>query len=732
MHNNPPRATIDFETRSACNIKTAGSWRYSLDPTTEVLCMAYRLPWWEEGRVDLWHPAYPHLGIEEHADWDSLTDLFVWIKYDGGLVEAHGAWFERGIWINILMPRLGAPMIHWQQWRCSAAKAAAHALPRGLEDAVNALHLPVPKDMEGSKLMKRLVKPRKPKKAELKAWDIKHAGCYECGGKGKVKIKNRNHPCLFCQGAGLRSGVCIPPYPQPVYHESREEFERLWEYCKQDVRAEEALSNRLRDLSEVETHLYLMDQLINERGFGVDTEAIDIALRLIDEECVDFNRELFELTGGVVERATQRERMLNWLEENGLGLPNTQKDTLDEFLEDDHPNLEPHVKRGVELMRILGRSSTAKYVKAKEWVCPDSRIHGGLLYHGASTGRWSGQGLQPHNFVRGAIPDMETVWEIIKTEDREAIRAIPTSISEKDPYEPYGDVMKVLSEALRGIIVPTPGRRLYVADYAAIEARVLLWLADDQDALDVFRRGDDIYCFMASSIYGYPCNKKDHPDERQVGKAAILGLGYQMGTDKFIDTAAKGGVVLDRDFAAKIVDTYRTERHRVKNMWWELEYCAIEAVKDPGCVMSFNNIRYTYDEKDGFLYCILPSGRRLAYPEPEVQPRPTPWGSTRDQLSFKGIDGYSRQWRRQTTYGGMLTENVVQAVARDLMAEAMWRVEDSGVYHCVLSVHDELIAEADIDAGNVKEFENLMAALPPWAVGCPVTAEGWTGLRYKK
>lgn len=339
----------------------------------------------------------------------------------------------------------------------------------------------------------------------------------------------------------------------------------------------------------------------------------------------------------------------------------------------------------------------------------------------------------------------DELWADLKTRDRDLIRS------------KYGSVMAALSHGLRGAIVAAPGKQLYVADYASIEARVLLWLAGDTEALRVFERGEDIYCYMADDIYGYTTNKHDHVKERSIGKIAVLGLGYQMGAPKFVTTCALGGVEMpldsecvecgkdstkhhraDHDFvdsmpdtitAVKVVNAYRTKFWRVKAMWQAQETAAVMAVLHDE-YQEANRCGWFMEE--GFLYCELPSGRRLAYPEPQVEQRRTSWGALKDTLTFMGKDTYSHQWQRLTTYGGMLTENIVQAVARDLMAEAMLRCERSKTYTPVLTVHDELIAEARIGTGDVKEFEALMATCPSWADGCPVEAEGWRGGRYHK
>lgn len=742
MHlDNISRATIDFETRSLCSLKKSGSWRYSLDPSTEVLCLAYRLPSWDPGRTGLWHPGFPHLGIEEGENFSDLAELFLWLK-DRELVEAHNAWFERGIWTNLMVPFYGWQPIRHEQWRCSAAKAAAHALPRKLEDAGEALEFDDEdlKDTEaGTNVMRKTMAPRKPLKEDIRAWSVLHAGCKTCGGTGKVPGINpttgrqKQMPCKRCAGKGYKGRVPEMPI---LWHESKELFEQLWAYCRQDVIAEEALSQRLIDLTPLETRMFLMDAAVNERGFQLDVEGVQSALEVVEIECADLNKELHVLTGGTVERATQRDRMKAWFETQGLHLENTQKETIDYFLTDPTHKLSDVVRRGLELVKTLGRSSTSKYVKMRDWVCPDGRVRGGLLYHGASTGRWSGQGVQPHNFVKGSIKDMEGAWEAIHSRNRELIGDFTN-----EDGEPYADVMEVLSYALRGAIIPTPGYQLYVADYAAIEARVVLWLAKDTDALKVFERAKtcackgvgcnrcDIYLMMATDIYGRPTTKKDKK-ERGVGKIAILGLGYQMGWEKFKATALKGGVVLDDEFAQQVVATYREKRYRVKQLWYDQERAAIRAVEVPDRVVRCGHVTWMMD--DGFLRCELPSGRWLSYPNPEVREEYTSWGQLKDTLTYETTNQYNRQWQRQKTYGGMLVENITQAVARDLMAEAMLRCEESGVYQPVLSVHDELIAEAPMGVGSILAFESLMAECPAWATGCPVAAEGWAGLRYRK
>src|ERR1035437_9559390 len=359
---NAPTAVCDFESRSACSLKRCGAWKYSCDSTTEILCMGYRLPWWDEGRVELWHPAFPQLGISESDDSEALSELVDWIV-EGGLVTCHSCFFERSLWTNILTPRYSFPLPQPAQWRDSAAKAAAHALPRSLADAIDALGLDEHKDLAGRKTMLKLAKPRKPRKKER-----------EAGVTGLL------------------------------WWESPELFEQLYDYCRQDVLAEAALSAALPDLNAQESTLYVLDQQINERGFQLDQEAVATALTLIEQETCRLNGELKILTGGRVAKATQRAQMLRWFEGEGLILEDTQAATIAETLSSLRATDDSTVSyRALEIVGLLGKSSTAKYEAMPNWMAPDGRVRGGLIYNGATTGRWVGTGVQVHNLPRGTI-----------------------------------------------------------------------------------------------------------------------------------------------------------------------------------------------------------------------------------------------------------------------------------------------------------------------------------------
>lgn len=765
---NPPRATIDFETRSACDILTQGGWKYSLHPSTEVMCLAIRLPHWPEAR--LWAaPIRYSWGVQEELDPEARVELLAWIAA-GGLVEAHNVFFERAIWRNVCVARMDWPEVPEAQWMCSAAKASMHSLPRALGAACSALGLPIQKDGEGRRLMLKLSKPRKPRKAEKDLLELRDQLEADCEFDRLAEVEED------LRRSGYSGGH--------FWHDSPEDLAGLFSYCRTDVDSEHGLSEALPDLPEYELRIWRMDQAMNLRGVLADVKLAKAALRLVDKVAGQMNRELEEITGIEGLRASGRKRVKEWLADQGVALEDTQGATLDEWIaKEDFRASKPLCHRVMVIVREVNRTSTAKYKAVIEMAAADGRIRDLMMYHGAGTGRWSGKGLQPHNFPRGSIKDMDTAVEVLMSEDVAFIRMM------------YGEVIEALSSALRGVLVASEGREFMVADYAAIEARVIAWLAHADEALEVFRSGKCIYMDMATSIYGYPVvDKAKQADERQMGKQAILGLGFGMGFVTFLLTCRKYGITFTRQQARKIVgarwteledymeryffperrlgegddavsarrngaqrrnrltkaglelrdvvhelilmkhivDAYRAKYPMIVQMWDDVEQAAIAAIRSPGKRVESRLGRCTFVVERRFLKCYLPSGRALYYCDPRLVSRKTPWGDDKPVILFMGVNPITKQWSVQDTYGGKLVENITQATARDLMAEAMVAADESGLYDVILSVHDELIAEVDEGKGSVEEFEELMARTPAWASGCPVKAEGWRGRRYRK
>ena len=292
------------------------------------------------------------------------------------------------------------------------------------------------------------------------------------------------------------------------------------------------------------------------------------------------------------------------------------------------------------------------------------------------------------------------------------------------------DTLKLLSQSLRGAIIAPPGKLLFVADYASIEARVLLWCAQDEEGLEKFRNGVDLYCDMASSIYGRPITKANAM-ERQLGKTAILGLGYQMGAPKFHATCESQGIAIDETLAQRTVEAYREKYWRVRQLWYDQETAAGEATYDKEGT-EYECYPVTWVKDGRFLYCRLPSGRKLSYPDPAIKVITTSWGARKNALTYMGVNALSRKWMRQASYGGLLVENLVQAISRDILAEAMTRCEESRIYSPILTIHDEIVCEANQHHGNVEEFGALVGQCPSWSPGLPVATESWAGNRYRK
>lgn len=741
----PPIITHDFESRSACDLNKHGSWLYSLHPTTEVMCLRYNLPW-EGNKVRLWHMAHTHLLMSESPPPE---DLFRAIK-DGCLMEAHNAFFEYVIWLNQMRRLRGWPVVPTDQYRCSAAKASAMSLPRKLELVAEALHLPVQKDKKGHARMLRISKPRKPRKAEREAWKAKH------GDK-----------------------------PMPLlWNETEEDIVGNWSYCARDVLTEKELSASLPDLSSYELRVWKMDQALNRRGVRVDLDMAHAALDIATRWKVRLNKELFAMTG--VEKGTQRAQVKAWLlEHEGVDLPDTKADTLEWFIE--HEELSGRAGRVMAITMDVNRTSTRKYETMINKSDDEGRVRDIMMYCGAErTGRWAGKGIQVHNYPARdlIVKDFDGAAELIKTGDLDWIHAL------------YGDVMKFLSHSLRGSIIPSEGRDFMVADYAAIEARCVLWLAGALEALKIFTGGGDIYCDMASGIYAREIVKGRDLTERQFGKQAVLGLGYGMGFVTFLltcrrykihfsvqqvldimgrhrmlkyieraktavdggkpgDTKDSKGVVHGPNYRYQLtearedidkiwhelalmkytVDVYRKRYPEVKAMWKAQEEAAIAITRSykrgEDRVIDCGQVQWYMDGR--FLSCRLPSGRPLRYCDPFIKPVKTSWGETRPSLRYYGIHSLTKQWKREHSYGGKLTENITQATARDIMAVAKLRAHEADLpYDPVMSVHDELVSEVDRDKGSLDEFEELMSTMPPWADGCPIEAEAERYGRYRK
>jgi len=636
---------IDFETRSAVDLTKAGVYRYAEDPSTDILCMAYAF---DDDEPELWVPG------------DEVPISIVHHVKALGNLKAHNASFERIIWRDVLGPRYGFPIPDMEQWYCSAAEAAAMGLPRHLGQLASVLKLDQQKDDSGHRLMLLLSKPRKPRK------DEDPAGLY--------------------------------------WYDDPERLKRLYKYCRQDVRVEQAVSKYLRPLSAAEREVYLADQRLNDRGIMVDLPLVEAAERLAEAAKKAANAELEQLTG--IEAVTAVGQLTEY-----TGLPDFRRDTLEKALKSGE--LDGTTQRVVELRLDTAKTSVQKLPAMRTAACSDGRVRGTLLFHGAGTGRWSGRIVQFQNVPRGEVQDPERLIPLVLAGDLDAVSEIAPP-------------MVAISSLLRSMVRAAPGHKLIAGDYAQIEARVLAWLAGQRDLLDLFANDGPVYETMGAAIHGVSLEAVTK-DMRQDGKTAVLGCGYGLGAKKF---ASVNDVSLE--FAERVVGTYRERNRKIVQLWYNLERDIYRAAANPGSVVSdATGGRVKYTVRGQYLWCQLPSKRFIAYPLPIIEERETPWGDVKPCVTVCNVNSMTRKWERRQLYGGLATENVVQAIARDLLADAWLRAERKG-YSPVMSVHDELVVEVPEDFGSADEFAAIMAETPAWADGLPVKVEAWEGLRYKK
>lgn len=674
-----PRAVIDFESYSEAELKETGAWVYAEHQSTDIICLAYKI---EQQKTKLWVP--------DGSFTDFPADLAAHIA-SGGILEAFNAGFERAMFRHKIVKAYNIPMP--RRWLDAQAVCAYRALPMKLDAVGDVLRLNTQKDKRGKYLIQRLCKPQPKSK------------------KNPVRWRNRD-PALL---------------------------QELYDYCVRDVETEYELSLVIGDLPFAEYKLWILDQRINDRGVYVDLESVLSAKKIVERVMLKLQKELFILTGGAVTTHNELKQIHAWMLTKGYRIPTLEANVIDDALKNKLAPFPPGengaaVRRVLEIRKALGKGSTGKLSSFIATCAADRRIHGLLQYHGAATGRWAGRLVQPQNFPRPQkhTKNMELLIELIHMESPEVLDIA------------FGDCMEAVAASLRGMIVAAPGCTFHVSDFSAIEARVTMWLAGQDDAMEIFEKSDrkegpDIYCYTASAIYGREIVKNRDDEERQLGKIVVLGCGYQMGGERLKQQAEddyKVYITLER--AEELVKIYRAKYPKIPALWRGLEEAAIKTVQT-GQPHHYSCITYEIvnDRAGKWLACRLPNGRRIWYYNPRVEQREVPRkdGSVwvKDTLFYEGKDNkHGGHWSPNiTTYGGMLTENVVQAISRDLMAEAMERVEAIG-YIIVLTVHDEIIAENPVDFGNQKAYEREMSRNPEWSVGCPIAVEGWSGARYKK
>jgi DNA polymerase len=491
------------------------------------------------------------------------------------------------------------------------------------------------------------------------------------------------------------------------------EYQRLCQYCCDDVLTERDVDLKLPDLPEKEQKIWSLDQYINDTGVMVDMDATAKAAEAVTKETGILTEELTLLTGGEIEAGTQRDAIKKWLEKRGCEMKDMTKASVKEAL----TKTSGVELRVLQLRKALSQSSNAKYAALLGFTSPDGRIRDTLVYHGASTGRWSGKAVQLHNLPKPKFDHFDNTVpiNILKAGGHAAL-------SQMYEYE----TLEVLSSCIRGMFVPTPGYEMFVTDFAAIEARLVMWLAGEQVGVDMFTAQDkdpnipDIYVMMARQIYKNNTITKKNKTERQLGKQAILASGYGMGQPRFITTCESYGIPCTEELAAKAVQGYRSMFRRVVQFWYDTETEAKKAVLTPGKSFQVGKVLWYLDGE--FLRCKLPSGRTLAYHYPTVE---------NGELKFWAVNSVTKKYWQEHTWGGTLVENCTSAIARDIMVESMLQFASQG-FRILFTVHDELVLEALAGTKTTEDVLRIVRTVPSWAVGCPINADCDRKERYAK
>lgn len=550
-------------------------------------------------------------------------------------------------------------------WQCTAVQSAMLALPLSLDNVGEVLNIQRKKLKEGADLVRFFSMPCKPTKAN--------------GGR------TRNRP-----------------------EDAPEKWERFKTYCIRDVDAEREIRQKLWKfpIPESEMELYRMDQEINDRGILVDQQLVENAVLCDNQYRQMVTARAYELTG--LSNPNSPEQIKGWLAEHGVEAEKLDKKTVKGLISE----TDGEVLEVLKLRLLMAKTSVKKYEAIERSVCSDGRVHGLLQFYGANrTGRWAGRLVQVQNLPQNHIPDLELARSLVKEQRFEDLDLL------------YDSTPEVLSELIRTAFVPKSGCRFIVADFSAIEARVLAWFAGEQWRLDTFVEGGDIYCASASKMFGVPVVKHGvNGHLRQKGKIAELALGYGGAVGALTSMGALD-MGLQEEELQPLVSQWRNSNPHITKFWWDVDAAAVKAVKERMEVV-LGNLCFTY--RSGILFVTLPSGRKLSY----IKPRMTQNRFGRESLSYEGVGG-SKKWMRIETYGPKLVENIVQATARDLLAQAMLRLRNQG-FDIVMHIHDEAVLEVPEGVSGVEEICQIMSEQPDWAAGLPLRADGYECAFYKK
>jgi len=687
----PPRMSIDIETRSECDLKKCGVYKYALDGSTICLCVAYKI---DDKKVKLFIPGEDDIPADFLSHWND-PECELW---------AFNATFERCLFSKVICPDLQMPDVPKERWFCSMVLCYWWNITGGLDSCAKALGLDDRKDKKGHRIMLQLSKLRKPSEENPDRWFTKEK------------------------------------YP--------EKYTALYSYCKQDVCVESSIRDQLEPLAPIERELYLLDCKINGRGLYIDLPVCNAALIIVKRYKAKLVDECEKLCGFA---PTQVAKLQEWFASKGVALESLSAENVRNALEEDPSAedacLDETTTRVLELRQESSKTSVTKFQAMKNAACSDKRVHGSLQYYGASTtGRWAGRLIQPQNLTRFTKEGLNYSALFNKLPTMSPDKFVASCLSrDESPID-------VLSTAIRGVIKAPPKKDMFIADYSGIEARVIAWLAEEDHALNIFRDDLCLYKDMAGIIYGIadPQKLDDKDNRRYVGKQAILSLGYGVGWKKFMNTTNEGmdylikaGETEPMSMAdsQEIVKLYRTKYHNICKFWYQINDAVLFTIKTKEvCVIGKLRVWF-----DGFwLNMELPSGRPLRYPAchikqvekwepgkfvPEIRYRGHKTGA-KDKREMEDPE-YDMSWRIIPMYGAKFIQNACQAIARDIMAEAMLRAESAG-FQIILTVHDEIVSVVPQGTKTVDELCKVMCQVPVWCKGLPLAVDGDKVERYCK
>lgn len=573
--------------------------------------------------------------------------------------SAFNAQFER-----VCLSRYVGHRLKPAGWHCSRVWSATLSLPLSLRDVGSVLGLPRQKITAGKELVRYFCTPCKPTKA------------------------NQNRTRNF-------------PYHAP------DKWQQFKQYNQRDVEVEMEITQKLErfPVPQNEWENYWMDQDINDCGIRIDQQLVNQAIKCQGEFHDQYLKKSQQLTG--LDNPNSPLQLKEWLQRQGVKTDSLSKASVAQLLE----TTTGTVHQVLSLRQLLSKSSVKKYQAMQKAMCQDGRVHGLLQFYGANrTGRWAGRLVQVQNLPRNSMPDLEEARALVKQGNTTALAML------------YDSVPEVLSQLIRTAFIPSEGHHFYVADFSAVEARVIAWLSGEQWRQEVFTNNEDIYCASASQMFGVPVIKHGVNGElRQKGKIAELALGYG-GSISALKAMGATKLGLTEEELPPLVQMWRNASPHIVQFWWDVDKAAKDCIKTH-LPQTTHGIKFIY--RSGCMFLRLRSGRYLCYPQPKI-------GTNRfgsESITFMGINTV-KKWSRIETYGAKLVENIVQATSRDLLAEAMQRLETTG-NPIVMHVHDEAVIDAPADR-SLEKIVKIMTEVPAWADGLILNAAGFVSDFYKK